>query len=302
MKEAIRIGSVDIAVARDSYWGAAPALHLRDRQKNEIPLERFQPYVGRQDPRTQIASRVLSFVIKSQDKTILLDPGVGAWGLWRFGDGHLLDALAGLDVLPEDIDVVIPSHLHLDHIGWNTRPGPDGKPVLTFPNAQYLFHKADWDWFTDPVVIDRKNAESRLAHIADTCLLPVQAASQMDLMTSDTRITDEVRVLHTPGHTPGSVSVLVESGGQSAIFIGDVAHLCVQLTEYDWSPLGDNDRQLSPESRKRVVEEAVARDALVAGPHLDEGPIFGRMVMLDGRRIWQGVDLPRQRQTQAVLV
>jgi len=298
VKEAIRIGSVDIAVARDSYWAAAPATHLRDRAKNEIPLERFAPYVGRQDPRTQVASRVLSFVVKSQGKTILLDAGVGAWGLWRFGDGHLLDALAGLDVRPEEIDVVIPSHLHLDHIGWNTRPGPDGQPVVTFPRASYIFHKGDWDHFTDPVVLERDAPQrSRLAQIADTCLLPVSRSGQMELLTSDLKITDEVRVLHTPGHTPGSVSILVESGGESALLIGDVAHLCMQLTEYDWSPLGDLDRQLSPVSRQRVVEEAVGRNALVAGPHLEEGPVFGRMVMLDGRRVWQGVDLPARRDT-----
>jgi glyoxylase-like metal-dependent hydrolase (beta-lactamase superfamily II) len=299
MKEAIRIGSVEIAVARDSYWGAAPATHLRDRAGNEIPAERFTPYVGRQDPRTQVASRVLTFVVKSRNKTILLDAGVGAWGFWRFGDGHLLDALAGLDVLPEEIDVVIPSHLHLDHIGWNTRPGPDGRPVVTFPNAQYLFHKADWDRFTDPGATNRADPESRLARIADTCLFPIRDAGQMDLMTSDTNVTSEVRVLHTPGHTPGSVSVLVESDGESVIFIGDVAHLCVQLTEYDWSPLGDVDRQTSPESRRRVVEEAVGRNALLAGPHLDEGAVFGRMVMLGGRRVWQGVDVPVQRQPSA---
>ncbi|HEX8966955.1 MAG TPA: MBL fold metallo-hydrolase, partial [Chloroflexota bacterium] len=260
---------------------------------------RFAPYVGRQDPTTQVASRVLTFVVKSHNKTILLDAGVGAWGLWRFGDGHLLDALAGLDVRPDEIDVVIPSHLHLDHIGWNTRPGPDGQPVITFPNARYLFHKADWDHFTDPQVIKRDDPQSRLARIADTCLFPVRDAGQVDLVTSDTSVTDEVRILHTPGHTPGSVSVLVESGGESAIFIGDVAHLCVQLTEYDWSPLGDLDRETSPRSRQKVVEEAVGRNALVAGPHLEEGPVFGHMVMLDGRRVWQGVDLPRQRQTSA---
>jgi glyoxylase-like metal-dependent hydrolase (beta-lactamase superfamily II) len=299
VKEAIRIGSVDIAVARDSYWAAAPATHLRDRAANEIPLERFAPYVGNQDPTTQVASRVLCFVVKSQGKTILLDAGVGAWGLWRFGDGHLLDALAGLDVKPEEIDVVIPSHLHLDHIGWNTRPGPDGKPVITFPNARYMFHKGDWDRFTDPVIINRQDPQSRLAHIADTCLLPISDARQMDLVTTDANVTSEVKILHTPGHTPGSVSVLVESGGESVIFIGDVAHLCIQLTEYDWSPLGDVDRETSPKSRERVVQEAVGRNALLAGPHLEEGPVFGHMVMLNGRRVWQGVDVPAQRQTTA---
>jgi glyoxylase-like metal-dependent hydrolase (beta-lactamase superfamily II) len=301
MKESIRIGSVDIAVARDSYWAAAPATHLRDRAGQEIPRERFAPYLGRQDPTTQVASRVLCFVVKSQGKTILLDAGVGAWGLWRFGDGHLLDALAGLDVLPEEIDVVIPSHLHLDHIGWNTRPGPDGQPVITFPNARYLFHTADWDRFTDPEIIERQNPDSRLARIADTCLLPVRDAGQLDLVTSsEMNVTGEVKILHTPGHTPGSVSVLVDSGGESVIFIGDVAHLCVQLTEYEWSPLGDVDRETSPESRRRVVEEAVGRNALVAGPHLEEGAVFGRMVILNGRRRWQGVDLPHQRATAPV--
>jgi glyoxylase-like metal-dependent hydrolase (beta-lactamase superfamily II) len=297
VREAIRIGSVDVAVARDSYWAAAPATHLRDRAKNEIPVDRFTAYMGRRDPNTQIASRVLCFVVKSRGKTILLDAGVGAWGLWRFGDGHLLDALAGLDVQPEEIDVVIPSHLHLDHIGWNTRPGPDGEPVITFPNAQYLFHQADWDHFTDPSHLKRDDPTSRASTVADTCLFPVAQAGRMELITSEPNVTDEVKILHTPGHTPGSVSVLVNSGGESAIFIGDVAHLCIQLSEYEWSPLGDLDRETSPSARQRVVEEAVGRNALMAGPHLDEGPVFGRMVILNGRRIWQGVDVAAQRET-----
>ena len=146
--------------------------------------------------------------------------------------------------------------------------------MITFPNARYMFHKGDWDHFTDPGHLDRQDPQSRLAHIADTCLLPISDAKQMELVTTDANVTSEVKILHTPGHTPGSVSVLVESGGESVIFIGDVAHLCVQLTEYDWSPLGDVDRETSPESRERVVEEAVRRNALVAGPHLEEGPGF----------------------------
>ena len=119
----------------------------------------------------------------------------------------------------------------------------------------------------------------------------------MELITSEPNVTDEVKILHTPGHTPGSVSVLLNSGGESAIFIGDVAHLCIQLSEYEWSPLGDLDRETSPSARQRVVEEAVGRNALMAGPHLDEGPVFGRMVMLNGRRIWQGIDVVAQRET-----
>ena len=281
----IRIGSTEITVARDSYWEAAPIQHLRDRDNNPIPEEQFAPYG---DPNEVHKSRVLSFVVRSQGKTILLDAGVGGWGLWRFGDGNLLDSLKALDISPEEIDVVIPSHLHLDHIGWNTHPGPDGEPVITFPNAKYLFHKDDWDFFTAP---ERLNPESRLYNVAAKCLLPVRDTDHMGLVESEEDVTEEVTILHTPGHTPGSVSVLVKSGGEAAIFIGDLAHLCMQLTEHDWSPAYENDREAVAKSRQRVVEEAVGRNAFIAGPHLEEGPVFGRMVMLNGRRVWQGAAL-----------
>jgi glyoxylase-like metal-dependent hydrolase (beta-lactamase superfamily II) len=282
----IQIGSAQIAVARDSYWEAAPLAHLRDRENNPIPGDQFKPYVD--DPEQVRKSRVLSFVVRSQGKTILLDAGVGRWGLWRFGDGHLLDSLKELGVRPEEIDVVIPSHLHVDHIGWNTHPGPDGEPVITFPNARYLFHRADWDFFITP---ERLVPETRMFNVAAKCLLPVRDTDHMELVESEADVTEEVTILHTPGHTPGSVSVLVKSGGEAAIFIGDLAHLCMQLSEYDWSPAYENDREAVAKSRRRVVEEAVGRNALIAGPHLEEGPVFGRMVMLNGRRVWQGAAL-----------
>jgi glyoxylase-like metal-dependent hydrolase (beta-lactamase superfamily II) len=289
MADMLTVGSVEIAVARDGYWEAAPATHLRDLQNNEIPLEQFGPVMRGADPTKVIASRVLSFVVKSGGKTILLDAGVGGWGLWRFGDGHLLDSLRELDVAPEDIDIVIPSHLHLDHIGWNTHPGPDGEPIITFPNARHLFHKADWDWFTNPALYEAEGTSGRLYSVVTKCLLPVKDAGRLELVDSEYQVTDDLTILHTPGHTPGSVSVLLQSGGESVLFIGDLVHLCMQLTAPDWSPPYENNREASAASRRRIVEEAVGRDALVAGSHLDEGPVFGKMVALDGRRFWQGV-------------
>jgi glyoxylase-like metal-dependent hydrolase (beta-lactamase superfamily II) len=297
MREAIRVGNVDVAVARDSYWGAAPATHLRDRNQQEIPLEQFKPFMGRRDPNVQIASRVLCFVVKSRGKTILLDAGVGTWGFWRFGDGHLFDALAGLDVRREEIDYVIPSHLHADHIGGNTYPDKDGQPIISFPNAQYLFHKADWDHFTDSAI-----QPAARNNVAEKCLLPIAAAGNMDLVTTELDVTDELKLLHTPGHTVGSMSAMIHSGGEAAIFVGDIAHLCMQLTEWDWSPNYEMDREASARSRQRLVEEAVARNALVSGPHLDEGPIFGSMMLVNGRRVWTGVDVVAQRDTSLAAV
>lgn len=292
MTQRIRVGEVEIAVARDGYWEAAPSAHLRDLANNEIPDATIAAALDGADPRQVIRSRVLCFVLRSRGKTILLDAGVGGWGLWRFGDGHLLDSLAELGVRPEAIDYVVPSHLHLDHIGWNTHPGPDGEPVITFPNARHLFHQADWDHFNDPAVIARLG-ETPQARIMPKALLPLRDAGLIDLVSgSEASVTDEVTILHTPGHTPGSVSILVKSGDESAIFIGDLAHLCLQLTEVDWSPPYESDREQSARSRRSVVEDAVGRNSLVAGSHLDEGPVFGRMVLLNGRRVWQGVSLP----------
>jgi glyoxylase-like metal-dependent hydrolase (beta-lactamase superfamily II) len=289
MADIVRVGSVEIAVARDGYWEAAPASHLRDLQNNEIPLRDFGPVMRGADATRVIPSRVLCFVVRSQGKTILLDAGVGGWGLWRFGDGHLLDSLAELGVRPDEIDLVIPSHLHLDHIGWNTHPGLAGEAVITFPRARHLFHKDDWDWFTDEARYAADGPESLLYRTVTNCLLPVEAAGQVDLVEQETRVTDEVTILHTPGHTPGSVCVLVQSGGESVLFVGDLVHLCMQLSAPDWSPPYETDREQSAASRRRIVEQAVGREAMIAGSHLDEGPVFGKLVELDGRRFWQGV-------------
>src|ERR1051325_9383220 len=137
MAEKMRVGNVEIAVARDADFRFAPASFLPG-----ISAESWRPYLGGADSAAVAESRVLTFVVRSLGKTILVDSGVGQWGLWRFGDGHLLDSLHDLDLEPESIDFVLPTHLHLDHVGWNTRPSPDG-PVPTFPNGRYLFQQGD---------------------------------------------------------------------------------------------------------------------------------------------------------------
>jgi hypothetical protein len=110
MAERLRIGSVEIAVAPDAYYRLAPAAFLRDAESREVPPSAWRPYLGDQNPADYQESRVLTFVIRSRGQTILVDSGVGPWGVWRYGPGHLLDSLAALDLPPEAIDVVLPTH------------------------------------------------------------------------------------------------------------------------------------------------------------------------------------------------
>jgi glyoxylase-like metal-dependent hydrolase (beta-lactamase superfamily II) len=290
MAERVRVGSVEIAVATDAEFRYAPAQFIPG-----VSGEQWRPYLNGADPEDLYESRVTTFVVRSQGKNILVDSGVGVHGLWRFGDGHLLDSLTELDLAPEDIDFVLPTHMHLDHVGWNTRPTPEG-PVPTFTRARYLFQQADWDTYINDDFLygELENPMRKTTQeMMKVAVLPLKDSGLMDLIGPEKAITDEVTLLHTPGHTPGSVSVLVQSGSEAALLIGDVAHNPAQLTETDWTPAIDVDQSLSKRSRKALVEQAQRLNALVAGGHLGapDASAFGRMIVMDGRPMWRGVSL-----------
>lgn len=290
MAERIRVGNAEIAVATDAAFRYAPAAFIPS-----VSPRQWAPYLQGRSVEDLIESRVTTYVIRSEGKNILVDTGVGAHGLWRFGDGHLLDSLRELDLAPEDIDFVLPTHLHLDHVGWNTRPGPDG-PVPTFSRARYLFQQADWDAFTSDEFLNQPSVSpmsGTMQTMIRVAVLPLKDTGLMELIGPERAITSEVTLLHTPGHTPGSVSVLVQSGPEAALLIGDAAHNPAQLTEHDWSPAVDIDPSLSARSRKGLVEQARRLDAIVAGGHLaaPDQSAFGRIILMEGRPMWRGVTL-----------
>jgi glyoxylase-like metal-dependent hydrolase (beta-lactamase superfamily II) len=288
MPERLRVGAAEIAVARDADYRLAAGRFLRDASGSEIAPDAFRPYLGDADPMAYEESQVLTYVVRSEGKTILVDAGVGLWGIWRFGDGHLLDSLAALDLTPADVDYVLPTHLHMDHVGWNTRPSADG-PVPTFPRARYLFQQADWEHFTAPGFLQ---GEGPLVEMVHKAVLPLEPTGLMDLIGPEYAVTEEVTLLHTPGHTPGSVCVLIQSQGEAALLVGDAAHHPLQLTQTDWSPLVDVDASLSARSREALVREARRRDAYIAGGHfLAADPTFGKLIEVEGRPVWRGVTL-----------
>ena len=290
MADRIRVGNAEIASATDAEFRYVPTQFIPGAS-----AEQWRPYLAGADPDAPLESRVTTYVIRSQGKNILVDSGVGAHGLWRFGDGHLLDSLKELDLSPEDIDYVMPTHLHLDHVGWNTTPTPNG-PVPTFPRARYLFQQLDWDAFTSEEFLNRPSVSpmsGTMQEMIRVAVLPLKDSGLMDLIGPEHVITDEVTLLHTPGHTLGSVSVLVQSGTEAALIIGDAAHNPAQFSESDWSPAVDIDPSLSARSRKGLAEQALRLNAMVAGGHLasPEQSAFGSMIRMEGRPVWRGVSL-----------
>jgi glyoxylase-like metal-dependent hydrolase (beta-lactamase superfamily II) len=134
---------------------------------------------------------------------------------------------------------------------------------------------------------------SSMQDMIRAAVLPLKDTGLMDLIGPEHVLTDEVTMLHTPGHTMGSVSILVQSGTQAALLIGDAAHNPVQFTESDWSPAVDIDPSLSTRSRKGLAEQAIRLDAMVAGGHLasPDQSAFGTIIQMDGRPMWRGASL-----------
>lgn len=179
-----------------------------------------------------------------------------------------LDALGQAGYGADDIDTVVCTHMHFDHVGWNTRL-VDGDWVVTFPHARYLFGRAEWEHWQ---VTDGEYA----SNIADT-VQPVIAAGAADLVESDHQVSAEVRLVPTPGHTPGHVSVAIESRGERAVITGDLAHHPIQFADPDIGAPADSDSGQAAKTRRVFLADRQEDGALVIGTHFG-GPTAGRIV------------------------
>jgi glyoxylase-like metal-dependent hydrolase (beta-lactamase superfamily II) len=208
------------------------------------------------------------FVIRTAGLTVLVDTGVGPPGApgteWFGRPGRLSEEVAEVGVEPSEIDTVLITHLHDDHIGWNV--GEDGAP--RFPEARYLIPAADWKEYEDP-------ADDEDRAIADQLLRPLEAAGVVDLVDGEVVITDDVLAFHTPGHTPGHQCVLVSSDGDQLLLSGDLTNHPAQLHQPSWAAGGDGDPDLAGETRLRVLDRVGREDIGYSTAHFTEP--FGRI-------------------------
>ena len=175
-------------------------------------------------------------------------------------------------------------HLHVDHVGWFTIAGEGAEPwVPTFPNARHLVVRdelAHWQ-----AVPDDERAGTHLTDSVD----PVLAAALIDEVASDHVITDEVRLIPTPGHSPGHASVLITSAGASAVITGDLLHHPIQVLEPDWDGPFDEDTVVSAATRRAFLVRFADTDTLVLGTHVPT-PTAGRIVSTPTG--WRWVPVP----------
>jgi glyoxylase-like metal-dependent hydrolase (beta-lactamase superfamily II) len=228
------------------------------------------------------------YVLRSQGRVILVDTGLGPAGatvgaysptpIHVQPAAHLLENLQAAGVSPNDVDTVVLTHLHADHVGWNIR-SDRSQASLTFPRARYIIHELDWRAFA----VDGQ----RFSWIADR-VTPLAALRALDLTSSDRSITGEVTALHTPGHTPGHMSVLIVSNGHRAIITGDVLVNPAQVAEARWRFAADMNHEEACKTRYRLLERIEAERMTVAARHFPE-PGFGQVMRLAGRRYWQAL-------------
>ncbi|MEX0683408.1 MAG: MBL fold metallo-hydrolase [Dehalococcoidia bacterium] len=219
------------------------------------------------------------FLLRGDGRAILVDVGLGHFELFgRKQGGRLLDNLALLGVRPEDVTDVVFSHLHLDHIGWASL---NGNPV--FSNATYRCDQRDWDYWISGPIEAMRGVPEEVAVNQRGAMKPV--ADRIETWSTDRVLFPGISVRHAPGHTPGSVVLVVSGGTERAVLLGDVAHCPVELLEEDWDGLGDVDPVLARATRNAAARELEGTNTLVSAGHFP-GLAFGRLLKGQGRRRW----------------
>jgi len=168
----------------------------------------------------------------------------------------------------ESVDAVVCTHLHVDHVGWNTML-EDERWVPTFPNARYLIGRTEYEYWI-------KEADGEAPQIMADSVTPIFDAGLATTVEMDHRISPEIRLLPTPGHTPGHVSVVIESNGVTAVITGDMMHHPCQVTRPDWVSEFDTDRDAGAARRRTMIEEWADKPVLVIGTHF-AAPTAGRI-------------------------
>ncbi len=239
-----------------------------------LPISWLRPHFADETGRLKLS--IHSFIVQTPTRRIIVDTCLGndkqgrRIPHWNDRSGPFLTDLAEAGFPAESIDTVLCTHLHVDHVGWNTKH-EDGRWVPTFPSARYLFGRTEFEHWSG--VRDRPD----MAQIMSDSVTPIVDAGLATLVGTTEQITDEIRLIQTVGHTPGHVSVMIESRGETAMITGDFMNHPCQIARPDWSTLADSDPEQGIETRRMMFERLAGTPVLVIGTHF-AGATAGRIV------------------------
>ena len=234
-----------------------------------LPIRWLQPFL--EDGQPVLSMHAL--VIESQGERVMVDTCIGndkerTYPKWNRMQGDFLDRFRAAGFTEDGIDTVLCTHMHVDHVGWNTRL-VDGRWQPTFGNARYLFAEEEWaHWSKEP---------QEYGPVFEDSVQPIMNAGLADLVDSTHRVTDEVWLEPTPGHTPGHVSVHIASAGEEAVITGDMIHHPCQIAHPEWSSTADWDQTRSAETRHQFLDRYADRPVLVIGTHF-AAPTAGHVI------------------------
>ncbi len=224
---------------------------------------------------------VHALVIESQGQRLLVDPCIGndkvrSYPRWHQMQSDFLTQFSAAGFTPDSIDSVMCTHMHVDHVGWNTQL-VDDRWQPTFQRARYLFAESEWNYW--------REEEQEYGPVIEDSVLPIFDAGLADLVAEDHHVTDEVWLEPTPGHTPGHVSVHIASRGEEAVITGDMIHHPCQIAHIDWSSTADWDQQQAAATRDQFIHRYADRPVLIIGTHF-AAPTAGHLVRdKDGFRL-----------------
>ncbi|MGH3626291.1 MAG: MBL fold metallo-hydrolase [Sciscionella sp.] len=261
----MRLGDIEIVPLSDGDFFARPEFFGLDAD--------FTSHQQLLDATGALRLPIGVFALRGADGVTLVDAGIGPVNNAMFAGGQLLADMKRHGIVEAEIREVICTHLHPDHVGWVVRK-QDLSPV--FPNARVIVHAADWNFFVD------QRGQDMEQHVVDG-LLRLAESNRVTLFTGDATVRSGVNLLATPGHTPGHSIVVVSSGQQRVLLLGDAITCPLQLQEADWGAISDVDPLLAKRTREALWRELENPASMGAGAHFP-GLQFGRVLRAHGRR------------------
>lgn len=267
-----KVGEVSVTRIVELEAPTSPRFLFGRRKQDVLGIEWLQPhFVNHQG---YMILSIHALIVESQGQRIIVDTCLGndkerTVDGWARRQGPFLEDLARAGFPPERIDTVMCTHLHVDHVGWNTML-VDGQWTPTFPQARYLFARQEWEYW-------QAHEQEEFGPVIADSVRPIVEAGLAELVQMDHRLTDEVWLEPTPGHTPGHVSVRISSRGEEAVITGDMTHHPCQLAHPEWAANVDYDPVQSTQTRRAFYARYADQPILVIGTHFAT-PTAGRIV------------------------